>query len=195
MSNDLEAPARAAFASGAGRKGDWMQTRSGRDFWPLDPHPEDVDIDDIAHALSNLCRYGGHCKAFYSVAQHSVFVSRVVPAEHALAGLLHDASEAYCVDMPRPIKRFLPDYERIEHGIWLAVAERFGLPAELHPCVKVADDAVLLAEKAQIMGESPHPWSVPGTPADIFILPWNPASARRAFMARFDELMEARHGD
>lgn len=82
----------------------WIQTFSGRQFFPLEPRVEDVCIEDIAHGLSNLCRYAGHCECFYSVAQHCLLVSRVVPREHALRGLLHDASEAYLIDVPRPIK-------------------------------------------------------------------------------------------
>ncbi len=81
------------------RRGDWIQVRSGRKFHPLDPRPEDVDINDIAHALSNLCRFTGHCTDFYSVAQHSVIASQIVPPASALAALLHDASEAYMGDI------------------------------------------------------------------------------------------------
>ena len=77
------------------RNGDWLQTFTGKAFFPLDPRPEEMDIFDIAHALSNLCRYGGHCNKFYSVAEHSVLVSilcRLYYGEQvALQGLLHDA--------------------------------------------------------------------------------------------------------
>jgi hypothetical protein len=76
------------------RRGDWMQTFTGRRFWPLDPRGEDVLIEDIAHALSLLTRYGGHCTRFYSVAEHSVLLARAATPENALWLLLHDASEA-----------------------------------------------------------------------------------------------------
>ena len=66
------------------RKGDWMQTYTGRQFWPIDPRANEVHIEDIAHALSMMCRYNGHCRTFYSVAEHSVLVSQHVPPEHAL---------------------------------------------------------------------------------------------------------------
>src|SRR5262245_27549306 len=101
------------------RIGDWMQTISGRKFWPLDPRPEEVCIEDIGHALSLVCRFGGHCHTFYSVAEHSVRVSLLAEdmaksSAHwtdenirmiALSGLLHDAAEAYIGDMVRPLKR------------------------------------------------------------------------------------------
>ena len=77
------------------RRGDWIQTYLGIQFWPLDPRPEEVMLFDIAHSLSNMCRFTGHCREFYSVAQHSVIVSQNVPREDAAWGLLHDASEAY----------------------------------------------------------------------------------------------------
>jgi uncharacterized protein len=88
------------------RTGDWIQTYTGKQFWPLSPLPEDIVIEDIAHALSMQCRFGGHVRTFYSVAQHSVHVSLLVEPQYALWGLLHDAAEAYLVDLPRPIKKF-----------------------------------------------------------------------------------------
>lgn len=94
------------------RKGDWIQTYTGRQFWPLDPKPEEVCIEDIAHALSQQCRYAGHTIRFYSVAQHSVEIALRVPRAAALWGLLHDAAEAYLVDLPRPVKYLMPAYKR-----------------------------------------------------------------------------------
>jgi hypothetical protein len=157
-------------------------------FWPLDPRPEEVFLDDISEALAKQCRFGGCCRFPYSVAQHSVHVSYQVPAQWALVGLLHDATEAYCVDVPRPIKRFLAGYQDIENRIWKAVAERFSLPREMPECVHLADNAVLLAEKAQLMLPSPAPWSVPGEPADIVIVPMSWETACENFLSRFREL-------
>lgn len=141
------------------RNGDWMQTYTGKQYWPIDPRPEDVCIEDIAHALSNLCRYAGHCTKFYSVAEHSVYVSLIVPPEYALQALLHDATEAYIVDVPRPLKRWIKGYADIEEMNWHAIAECFGLPVQMHQSVKDADNAVLLAEKEYIMGPQPAPWA------------------------------------
>src|SRR5437868_2917508 len=124
------------------RKGGWMQTSSGVAYYPLDPLPGDINIEDIAHALSNLCRFGGHCRRFYSVAEHSILVSRVVPRQHALQGLLHDATEAYMVDVPRPLKVELDNYARIEDLNWRCIAAVFGVPYEMHESVKRADNDV-----------------------------------------------------
>src|SRR4051812_6540197 len=94
-----------AAAPAKQQKGDWMQTISGKAFFPLDPRPADVDIQDIAHALAFQCRFGGHVKEFYSVAEHSVRVSLICAHEDAKWGLLHDATEAYLSDIVRPVKR------------------------------------------------------------------------------------------
>jgi hypothetical protein len=94
-------------AEGETRLGNWMQTQFGNQFWPLDPRPEDFDIKEIASALGKACRYAGHCFGFYSVAEHSVLVSQIVPPEFALTALMHDATEAYLVDIPRPLKPYL----------------------------------------------------------------------------------------
>lgn len=173
------------------RRGDWMQTASGLAFWPMDPRADEVRLFDIAHSLSNLCRYNGHTKRFYSVAEHSVLVSQVVPRQDALAGLLHDATEAYCADVPRPLKAYLVGYSTIEHRVWEAVAEHFGLPIALPASVKEADNTVLLAEKAALLGESPHPWTWASDikPADVEIRCWTPDEARSAFIGRFGELV------
>jgi flavin-dependent thymidylate synthase len=103
--------------------GDWMQTYSGGRFYPGDPRIEQIELTDIARALSRICRYAGHCEQFYSVAQHSVYVSGMVPPEHALCALMHDATEAYLVDIPRPLKRMLAGYTVLEDRLWRVIAE------------------------------------------------------------------------
>ncbi|HEY8593285.1 MAG TPA: hypothetical protein VIL42_10550 [Sphingomicrobium sp.] len=171
-----------------GRTGNWMQMYSGGQFWPLDPRAEEVRIEDIAHALSNICRYGGHCERFYSVAEHSVLVSYAVPPEHALIALLHDATEAYVGDVVRPLKRLLSGYAAIERRVWEAIASRFGMAVELPDCVKVADNAVLLAEQQQIMKPAPADWCIEGEPADCEIDCLAPSDAEAAFLFRFWQL-------
>ena len=169
---------------------DWMQTASGLAYYPCEPRWSDVRIGDIAASLSKLCRFAGHCASFYSVAEHSVLVSHVVPREYALQGLLHDATEAYCVDVPRPLKRSLPEYQRIEHLNWLAVAKAFGLPEELHESVHEADNAVLLAERDALFTAGPAAWSLPGKPAKVRIACWRPTRAEAEFLQRFEELTQ-----
>lgn len=105
--------------------------------------PNDIDIEDIAHALSHQCRFGGHINRFYSVAEHSIKVAEMLPKEHKLAGLLHDASEAYFIDMPTPIKNAIPGLAVIEDGIHKAVAAKFGFEYPFAQPVKDADKFML----------------------------------------------------
>lgn len=175
------------------RRGDWMQTVTGRRFYPLDPRPSDVCIDDIAHALAHQCRFGGHSSRHYSVAEHSVLVSYVVPAKDALKGLLHDAAEAYMIDVPRPLKVALSDYKPIEERVHAAVFHSLGLDPELPESVHVADNSVLLAEREVLLNTLAGMWSIPGKPADVTIRKfWTllqfPYFAKRLFLRRFREL-------
>lgn len=170
------------------RKGDWMQTATGEAFWPIDPRPEEVHIEDIAHALSLICRYGGHCQQFYSVAQHSILVSRALPEKHKLWGLLHDASEAYVIDVPRPLKPFLTGYREAEDKVMEVIAERFGLSMPMPPEVKRVDNAILADEAAQIMGKPPRDWNLPEPALGIAISPMEPALAKHAFLRDFSNL-------
>lgn len=169
------------------RQGDWLQTFTGIQFWPLDPRPEEVSLYDIAHALAMSCRYNGHCSRFYSIAEHSVLISKSVSPENALAGLLHDAAEAYLGDMARPLKRFVPDYGIAEKRVEEAIFTRFGLegvPAEVHE----ADWRILVDERDQLMGTPPAPWSVPEEGLGVRINCWSPEQARAEFLVRFSEL-------
>lgn len=177
------------------RHGEWFLSLKGRQTYPFDMRPEDVDIEEIAHSLSNLCRFQGHCRAFYSVAQHSVLVSRNVPPEIALQGLLHDATEAYCGDMIRPIKRQMRDYVQPETRIQYAIWEHFDLPRwSLDPRVKVADNRALQTERRDLL--APHRWAWqedqiadPGSvPFPERIEPWKPSVAKYAFLDEYVHL-------
>lgn len=172
------------------RFGDWMQTYTGRQFWPLDPRFNEIDIRDIAHALAHQCRYAGHVRTFYSVAQHSVLVSLQASEENALCALLHDATEAYLVDLPRPVKKFMPEYAKAELNLWHAIAMKFDLPMEIPDEVHELDNRILHDEREQLMSEPPAQWSVPGERLGINIYPWEAAFAKSRFMARFHELTE-----
>lgn len=167
------------------RKGNWMQTASGAQFWPIDPRPGEIDINDIAHALSMLCRFGGHCKRFYSVAEHCVHMSRIVSQENKLWALLHDASEAYLVDVPRPIKPFLVGYKEAEEKIMNAVCVKFNLEPEMPDEVKIADNAILFDEAAQNMAPKPAKWDFECEPLGIELQYWSPEVARNHFMKQF----------
>lgn len=170
------------------RYGDWMQTATGSRFYPLDPRPEELCPVDITLALSKMCRFGGHCLRFYSVAEHSIHVSRVLPPHLRLAGLLHDATEAYVNDIIRPIKPWLQGYAEVEHRVWLAVCARWGLDVELDALVKQADNAVLLAEREAIMHPTGEEWSIPGPAAQVSIQCWSPAVAAQLFIAELQSL-------
>lgn len=179
------------YEQGDFRKTSWMQTASGKAFFPLDPRPSDIDIDDIAHALSNLCRYAGHTKHFYSVAQHSVLVSRALPDHLKLWGLLHDASEAYLVDIPAPLKPHLTGYREIEARVMRAVCTKFGLSLEMPKSVKRVDLAILADERDQLMTKPPRNWMLTEKPLGIVIDYWPPEKARAEFLREFHRLTES----
>ncbi|NNM74783.1 phosphohydrolase [Enterovirga aerilata] len=171
------------------RKGDWMQTFSGRQFWPLDPQPKDIKLVDIAHALSMQCRYAGHVNKFYSVAEHSVHVSNVLPTITLQKwGLLHDAAEAYLVDVPRPLKPYLAGYKDAEERLLQAIAERFRLPWPIPDLVKLADNSLLADEKEQLMAKEPAPWVLPAEKSGVRIKAHPPDVAKQLFLMRADEL-------
>jgi len=138
-----------------------IQTFSGKKFDILNPTIESVDIVDIFHSISNLCRYTGHSSTFYSVAEHSVFVSQKVPNRFALLGLLHDAAEAYIGDLSTPLKYGLPDDFRrfihdVEYRILGIIFEKYGIDwdGEFPTDVKEADTRMLITEKRDLHHDS-----------------------------------------
>lgn len=165
--------------------------RSGIDFDLSRPNPDHIDIADIAHALAHICRYTGHSRWFYSVAQHSVLTSYLVRPSLAMQALLHDATEAYIGDVSAPLKAMLPDYRAIEARVAAAVAERFGLPMELHAEVKWADLTMLATEKRDMMPATAEPWPVELTHPPVVasrLQPLGPEDALALFMDRFNDL-------
>lgn len=172
------------------RKGDFMQTFSARQFWPLDARTAEVHIDDIAHSLSLQCRYAGHCLRFYSVAEHCVHVARWIwwhsTPMNALIGLLHDATEAYLVDMPRPVKRSLYDYRMHEAALWKVIAARYGLPEEMPAIVHDADNRIIADE---LVNMRPMAWHAKHNDRlGVRLGFWSPERAEREFLDLFRSL-------
>lgn len=170
-------------------RGSWMQTFTGRQFYPISPRAEDVQPEDIAHSLSLICRYGGHCRDFYSVAEHCVLMSHAVASEFALAALLHDATEAYVGDMVRPLKQHMPDYRDVEFRVADAIGERFGIDPEIPEAVHEADNRILLDERAALFNGRPAAWGVEDLePLGVRIGKWSPGTAEREYLLRLRQL-------
>jgi hypothetical protein len=167
--------------------GSWLETYTGGKFHFLDPKPEEIDIVDIAHALSLTCRYGGHCRQFYSVAQHSVLTasSGLVETEKArLAMLMHDAHEAYIHDLPRPIKHVVPYYKIIETIVQEAIEKRFNIPSIPFRVQKYVDNVILATEARDLMPNMTD-WEPLPSPLDISIEPWTPEDAEESFLTAY----------
>jgi len=153
-----------------------IRTSTGKYINYTNVNPDDICIEDIAHALSMQCRFGGHLPHFYSVAQHSVHCSQLVHPDYALEALLHDASEAYMLDIPKPLKNLLPDYEFLEENIMRVISEKFGIDHPLNKPVKAADALMLKLEFKSIMLQE-----------NLFRV-WSIAESKRKFLKRYKEL-------
>jgi len=167
--------------------------QSGNYFNFLEPKNNVYTIYDIAHALSNICRFGGHCERFYSVAQHSVYVSWIVGdinPDMALHALLHDAAEAFLGDITKPLKQLLPEYMKLEAKTEQAIFERFGLPSNLPEEVKHADIVMLATEQRDLMPAHDDVWEpiIGITPLRDKIFPWTNQTSKAAFLREFKRL-------
>lgn len=151
-----------------------VRTFTGNMVNVFNPHPATICIEDIAHALSNICRFGGHTRSFYSVAEHSLRVARIVEHKHALAGLLHDASEAYLVDLPTPVKMAMPKYYEAEYRLMEVIALKFGFTYPLKKAVAKADRLLLETEWMELMADGAG------------YTPLSPLEARARFLEYFD---------
>jgi 5'-deoxynucleotidase YfbR-like HD superfamily hydrolase len=180
--------------------GPYLQTVSGRFVNPFEPDPEQLDIGDIARALANVCRFGGHCRSFYSVAQHSVIVSELVEerggdVEDVFAALMHDATEAYLGDMPHPIKHRSPlgaAFKVAEDQLDAVLKEHFNIRPGVKE-IKRADRALLATERRALSGENWHWPELDGVePLDLELTPLAPDEAAKAFLARYEELSARR---
>lgn len=173
------------------RFGDWQTMASGRTVWPLDPRPEEIDIEDIAHHLARINRWGGATRDPYSVAQHSVMLALYFELgdQRPLTkwALLHDAAEAYLGDVVRPLKPFIPAYRRFEAQLERVIWTKFGLIGELPEAVKAADTAILGDERDQLFKTNAHArLKRPGeTGLGTKLCPWSPSRAEEAFLTAF----------
>lgn len=179
------------------RSGDWFATYTGVQFYLTDPHPDDVRIEDIGHALSMVCRFGGHTSEFYSVAQHSVHCSQLAgedrPDDYAfqLHVLLHDASEGYLGDIVRPLKYSMPDYREYERRMAQVIYEGLRLSPPTprqEDDIKSYDDIMLMTERRDLIEHRNYKWSINAEPTDRKITPWSPTASEYQFITRYEML-------
>lgn len=173
----------------------FIATYSGQHIDYRDIRPEQIVIEDIAVALSHICRFVGHVPEFYSVAQHVVLCSQLTPQPYALEALLHDAAEAYCQDLPSPLKKLLPDYKDIEARVDSAIRSKFNLPATPSKIIKEVDLIVLATERRDLNLDCESDWPMLSgvEPTTAFtIKPLMPRQARELFLSRFYALTGAK---
>lgn len=179
---------------------EYIETFSGRKFYLFRPT---FFIEDIAHALANNCRYTGHVKHRYSVAEHCVLVSYIMEDQKLgdpFEGLMHDAHEAYIGDMASPWKRLIPEYNVHEARIELAMRQWAGLPDKITKGAKMADYAALLLEARVLMPSKAADWPMaPEVIAladkienDYMIQCFNPQAAKHEFTYRYNRLISTR---
>ena len=175
---------------------DFIETFTGTRFRPLSPVSKDIKLTDIAHALSHQCRFSGHTREFYSVAEHSVRVSQLLEEQGysvrtQLWGLLHDASEAYLQDVASPLKRqdCFDSYREAEQRLMLAICHTFELPSKQPEAVTKADLSLLATEARDLMPYKSEHWgSLKAKPLPTPIVPWSPDQAKKLFIRRYVDL-------
>lgn len=172
-----------------------VQTFSGPLFDLESPDASEVRIADIAHSLSMQCRYNGHCRFFYSVAEHSVHIARHASPRNRLWGLLHDAPEGYIGDLVSPIKITMAAFRELEARVMVAIAERFGLSLPEPPEIKTLDIGIRTDERAALLPPLPPAinrahWGSPLPVLGVEIQCWSPAVAERKFLDTFRQLTE-----
>ena len=168
-----------------------VTTYTGKHLNFLEPDLADIDIEDIAHALAACCRYNGHTRHFYSVAQHSVLMSREAHPDIALEVLMHDAAEAYIGDIATPLKQMMPVYQTIEKIVANAIDRKFGIDTSepiTHDNIKYIDWRMMATEVRALM-PSNCDWTVLEGLDEypIEIVPWTPAEAKYEFLLTFED--------
>ena len=165
----------------------FVSTYTGRQFFPLAPTPDQIDIEDIAHGLAYQCRFNGQTRHFYSVAQHSLIVAYLVPKRLRMSALLHDAAEAYMGDMVKPLKQLFPLFSDIEAKVMSVIGLKFGIGNFDDKAIKRADVVALAMEKRDLMPNSTESWAslrdIAASP--IRITPLSPEEAKAAFLSAF----------
>jgi 5'-deoxynucleotidase YfbR-like HD superfamily hydrolase len=171
-----------------------ITTRSGRQVNLLNPQYAQIDIGDIAHGLAYQCRFNGQTSRFYSIAQHSLMVASILPDHLKMAGLLHDAAEAYVGDVVQPLKVLLPDYQMIENRFTQLIGQRFNVNLEYQPEVKQADLIALATEKRDLLPREKCTWEVLNgiKPLGRLTLPMTPEQSEETFMRVFMDLLSSR---
>lgn len=170
----------------------WIQTYTGKKFFPLSPREDGICIEDIAHSLAMQCRFTGHSKFHYSIAQHSVLVSYLCDSADKQHALLHDAAEAYVCDLASPLKRSgkFEDYKKIENELQKTIYRKFGL-TEIEPVSVKSADLLMLCIEAQTLLSPIHPdWKFPVKPPSIMIMSLTPQEAEQTFLDRYKELFD-----
>lgn len=177
-------------------RGHFVETFSGGRFHPFDPVPEEVSLKDIAGGLAHTCRFGGHCRRFYSVALHSIHVSAELDERGrrlAAYGLLHDAGEAYLGDVPRPVKAAFEGLERAERRIRAVVWEAVGLPPPTEDewaAVMAADDRLLAYEASELLVDGS--WADEPPALDYDLDGGSIETVRERFLSRAESLLPRR---
>ena len=178
----------------------WLQTFTGARFYPSDPRPADIHIEDIAHALSYINRFGGHLPEPWTVAQHALVMAEFAPPRLRLATQMHDSPEAYLGDVVKPLKQMLPEYQRLEGTVYRAIFDRFeiGEPCEricLDPIVEELDLRMLVTEAQQFIPHRIDAWDeqIGVEPLDVDLKSLrgeSPQSVKAKFLRRFARYTE-----
>lgn len=177
----------------------FIETYTGRAFWPLNPTMDALSVIDIAHALSNQCRYSGHVAFFYSVAQHCCLLAewlsnRGGSALDCLQILMHDAPEAYLVDVPRPVKQYMPEYRVWDHAVDAVIRQWMGWNFPRPSFQDEFDSRIIVDERAQLMSLSNNDWGHKLEPMGIVIEPWTPEEAEQTFLMQYAAYSHSYYG-
>jgi hypothetical protein len=189
----MEALRRSTLYQAGEKVTDWIETYTGRQFYPLRPSVQDVHLEDIAHALSMKCRYAGHGAKFYSIAEHSVLLAQAVDKGYVPGirrdlqrqALLHDAAEAYLADIPRPVKNSIRQWALVESEVEEVICRALGVSLPFSLNIKSLDFRILHNEKKVLFPNSPNVWPTmapEGPLAGTVVRCWTPARAKRNFL-------------